>query len=266
MRYRSSLCTVALVVVTTSIAAQQPSQPASSPQPRSAEVPDDQATIRQALTTIDSRLTELTNVAREVKAQTTPQGFPSKVVEGFAINTLWEFFGFSPSDKSVFGMAFTILGLIGTGVKLSLAARRRRSPWLDAALTVYLVLCVLTLTAFSYSNHTTATQAVRMSDPALRDELQAVRGELADFRTTLNRPGIIPSKDGSINTDVTRLETSLNAVSVKLSGAINEARDAAANAENAARSRGTGWGWHLLILVLLTGVIALQLRPLLADT
>lgn len=243
-------------VAQTPIAASAPQRAASSPPPTPEA--SDQA-LRKDVATILATATKI------AKTQEEEGSLLLKVRDGFVTNFLWELFGLKNTEKTLVGKAISLLGILGLVLKAVWFVSRKGDPeptWARALTYGYLLVVVSVFSLLAFSGG--AVSEIPVSSSAAKPLLEAsVRLEAsadkilrahaeasarAASALPVPSPGAGPQTIGAEALANLRREISTIAISSDM---------AAKNAAEAAQ-KPTGWGWHLIIVLLLLGVVIFQ--------
>lgn len=262
-----------MCLITGAPAAQEAASAASSPPlPAPIHTPQQAASVappaslaadqawRQDIATI------LATTAKIAKAQEDEGSLLLKVRDGFITNALWEMFGFKSTEKTLAGYAISLLGILGLILKAVWFVSKRGEPepkWARGLTYAYLVVVVSVFTLLAFSGGVVAevpassSAAKPLVEASARLEAAAdkllrahAEGSAKPAASTPPSPPIA-GQEPSIAEALAALRRELNAISA--------ASDAAAKSSAVAAQKSTGWGWHLIIVLLLAGVLLLQL-------
>lgn len=238
------------------VAASAPSLAGSSPSPMP-EVADQ--TLSKDIATI------LATTAKIAKTQEDEGSLLLKVRDGFVTNVLWELFGFKNTEKTLVGQAISILGILGLVLKAVWFVSRKGDPepkWARALTYLYLVVVVSVFSLLAFSGG--AVSEVPASSSAAKPLLDAsARLEAAADKVlrahaeAFARPASTPPTQSPAAVPPTVGADALATLRRELSAVAISSDTAAKNAAEAAQ-KPTGWGWHLVIVLLLLGILFFQ--------
>ena len=224
----------------------------------------------QELDALKQELSAVLQVTRQIaEVQEREGSLMVTVRDGFLTNMLWELFGFRSTEKTLVGYAISVIGILGLVLKAVWYVAKDGKPepaWARKMTYLYLLLVVSVFTTLAFSgglvNELRASdaaakpliEAANRLDRSVESRLQALDKKLEGFQ--------VPSTPPGSALDPLAAEA-LQAIQRDLQRIASQAESTEQKAAEAA-SRSTGWGWHLLIVVLLLAVLCLQFLFLLA--
>lgn len=236
----------------------------SSPQPAASGVALPTPAIDHALRS--DIATILSTTAKIAKTQEDEGSLLLKVRDGFVTNALWEMFGFKSTEKTLAGYAISLLGILGLVLKAVWFVSKKGEPeprWARALTYAYLLVVVSVFTLLAFSGGVVAevpassSAAKPLVEASARLEAAADRLLRAHAGASARVAASAPPHAGQgVTTDSTTADA-LTALRKDLL-AISASADAAAKSSADAAQRPTGWGWHLLIVLFLAAILALQ--------
>ncbi|NOS81113.1 MAG: hypothetical protein HOP32_05965 [Nitrospira sp.] len=207
----------------------------------------------------------LTITAKIAKTQEDEGSLLLKVRDGFVTNALWEMFGFKSTEKTLTGYAISFLGILGLILKAVWFVSKKgesEPKWARVLTYAYLLVVVSVFTLLAFSGGVVAEVPASSSaakplleasarleaaaDKLLRAHAEGSAG--ATVGTSASPSGAI--QEPSPADALAALRKELNAISASSSTAAELSAEAA--------QKSTGWGWHLIIVLLLVGVLLLQ--------
>lgn len=209
--------------------------------------------------------TILATTAKIAKTQEDEGSLLLKVRDGFVTNVLWELFGFKNTEKTVVGQAISILGVLGLVLKAVWFVSRKGDPepaWARALTYLYLVVVVSVFSLLAFSGGAaseipaSSSAAKPLLDAGVRLEAAADKLLRTHAEAAARAASAPPTTGAAAASQMIGAET-LATLRRELSAVAISSDMAAKNAEKAAL-KPTGWGWHLLITLLLIGVLFFQ--------
>ncbi len=255
-------------VATTKVAASVASHPQvpvaiSSPQQAASSAALPAVTLDQALRHDIAKI--LATTSKIAKTQEDEGSLLLKVRDGFVTNTLWEIFGFKSTEKTLVGYAISLLGILGIILKAVWFISKKGEPeprWARVLTYIYLVAVVSVFTLLAFSGGVVAeipassSAAKPLVEASVRleaaaDKLLRAYAAGSERAVTSTPPSPRGTGQESATTDtLAALRQELNAISTSSESAAKKSAEAA--------EKSTGWGWHLLIVLLLGGILLLQ--------
>lgn len=222
------------------------------------------------LEALQQELSAVLQVTRQIaEVQEREGSLVVKVRDGALVNILWELFGFRSTEKTLVGYAISVIGILGLFLKAAWYVAKDGKPepaWARKMTYLYLVLVVSVFTSLAFSggvvNELRASdvaakpliEAADRLDRSVESRLQALDKKLEGFQAPSTPPG--PALDPLAAEALLAIQQDLERISSLADSTEKKASEAA--------SRSTGWGWHLLIVILLLAVLCIQFLFLLA--
>lgn len=209
----------------------------------------------------------LSTTAKIAKTQEDEGSLLLKVRDGFITSLLWELFGFKSTEKTIVGYAISFLGILGLIMKAVWFVSKNGEPeptWAKTLTYAYMlvVVSIFTLLAFSggvvsdvpaSSSATKTLHEASVRLEAAAEKFLRINEGSPEIGATAGRGASAPQVgQGSLSAEaLAALKVELNGISIN--------SEAAAKMSAEAASKSSGWGWHLIIVLLLVGTIFIQL-------